>query len=607
MTKYEAIQYIDNYTWSTMRLGLDRTRELLERLGNPQKQLKFVHVAGSNGKGSTCAMLDAVLRKAGLKTGLYTSPFIQDFCERMRICGKNIPGPRLAELTEQVKSAADAMEDHPSQFELVTAIGMLYFAQEHCDIVVLEVGLGGLLDSTNVIDAPEVAVITNIGLEHTEFLGNTIPEIAQNKVGIIKPGSAVVCYDGEADAKKVVEDACRKAQDPLLLSDFSKLRAHSCSLQGQIFDYRERTDLHLNLIGDYQLNNAAVALDTLDALRTRGWNISEEAIREGLAQVEWPARFEVFRQEPLFILDGGHNPQCVDALCGSLKQLLPGKKYVFLLGVLADKDYQAMMAKVIPLAQEFICLTPFSDRALPAADLAEYLNRAGAKAQAFDQVKDGIRSALDAAGEDGILVSFGSLYLAGAVRTEFPKVYRTWLRHRKISARDSLTVSERTQKSASVCEKIRSTKAYQNAKTILLYRAVRGEVSLEPLIQFAEADGKRIAYPLCISESQMEARIPVDENGWHPGAFHIPEPVPEHSDLVPPEEIDLVISPLTAFDESCMRMGMGAGYYDRYLPKCTNAEVMGAAFEAQKTGKVPAETWDVPLDAVITEKERYLR
>ena len=220
MTAQEAIAYIENYTWSTTRLGLDRTRELLYKLGDPQKRLKFVHVAGSNGKGSTCAMLDSILRAAGYRTGLYTSPYIQDFCERMRVDGENIPGGTLARLTERVKQIADAMEDHPSQFELVTAIAMQYFLEAGCEIVVLEVGMGGALDSTNAIDAPEVAVITNLALEHTEYLGHTLAEIAATKGGIIKRGCSVVAYPNVPEVTDVIERICREQGAPLIWADF---------------------------------------------------------------------------------------------------------------------------------------------------------------------------------------------------------------------------------------------------------------------------------------------------------------------------------------------------------------------------------------------------
>ena len=249
MTDREAISYIENFGWSTTRLGLERTRELLASLGNPQKGLKFIHVAGSNGKGSTCAMLDAILRRAGFRTGLYTSPYIQDFCERIRVDGENIPGPALARITERVSALADRMADHPSQFELVTAVAMEYFAERQCDIVVLEVGMGGALDSTNVIDAPEVAVITNIGLEHTEYLGSTLSEIAAAKAGIIKPGCACVCYDSVPEVIDVVKAVCKEKNVPLTIADFSRAKTLSYDLDGQRF-LRNGNCYRLNLLGN---------------------------------------------------------------------------------------------------------------------------------------------------------------------------------------------------------------------------------------------------------------------------------------------------------------------------------------------------------------------
>ena len=233
MTAEEAIAYIENYTWSASRLGLERTQELLRALGDPQKQLKFVHVAGSNGKGSTCAMTESILRAAGYRTGLYISPYIQDFCERMQVNGENIPGQRLADITERVQAIADAMSDHPSQFELVTAIAMVYFLEEHCDIVVLEVGMGGALDSTNAIDAPEVAVICNIGLEHTEYLGSTLEAIAATKAGIIKPGCAVVCYDGAPQVTQVIAQVCQDKAVPMALARCGEIAPLSHDLSGQ--------------------------------------------------------------------------------------------------------------------------------------------------------------------------------------------------------------------------------------------------------------------------------------------------------------------------------------------------------------------------------------
>lgn len=418
MTPQEAIAYIETGIWSTMRLGLDRTYELLELLGNPQKKLKFIHVAGSNGKGSTCAMLDEILHRAGYRTGLYTSPYILSFCERMRVNGEDIPGERLAEVTEKVKALAESMEDHPSQFEMVTAIALEYFYQSGCDIVVLEVGLGGETDSTNAIDAPEVAVITNIGLEHTEYLGDTLEKIAAVKGGIIKTGCHAVCYDGAPEVSATIANICKEKQVPLHQLDFSGLEPLSQSLMGQEFRWKGQP-YRLKLTGPHQLCNAAVVLETVECLRSRGWKINDEAVREGLEHVSWPARMEVLQNDPLTIVDGGHNPQCAQMLKESLRQLLPGRKVVFLAGVLEDKDYPEIMELLMPVAQEFVCLTPVNERALPAEKLAEYLRGQGAKAVACEAVEEGILAARKAAGEDGIVVAFGSLYLAGVVRKEF--------------------------------------------------------------------------------------------------------------------------------------------------------------------------------------------
>ena len=600
MNSTEAIEYIERYTWSRTRLGLDRTRELLARLGDPQKALRFVHAAGSNGKGSTCAMLDAILRRAGYRVGLYTSPYIEDFCERIRVDGENIPGDRLAAITERTAALADAMEDHPSQFELVTAIAMEYFRERACDIVVLEVGMGGALDSTNAIDAPEAAVITNIGLEHTEYLGGTLPEIAAAKAGIIKPGCACVCYDLPPEAAAVVERTCRETGVPLTRADFSLLEPRSHSLEGQRFAYRGK-EWDLALLGRHQLRNAAVALETVEALRRRGWTIGDDAVREGLRSVKWPARLELLGREPLFLLDGGHNPQCAEALAEALSELLPGKKAVFLTGVLRDKDYPRIMDTILPLAESFVCLTPFSDRALPGEELAAYLCQRGARAVSCADPAAGIAAALDAAGRDGLVVSFGSLYLAGAVRSAFPGACRAWLRREKIAARDRMTPMRRGFVSDRVARSIAGTEAFQKARTVMLYKAVRGEVRLQAL-ESAFGGEKRFVYPLCVSETEMEALAPRDRDAWKPGAFGIPEPDPARSDMVDPGEIDLVICPCTAFDSRGNRLGMGAGYYDRFLPRCGRARIMAAAFEVQRAKSIPAGPLDVPMEAVCTEE-----
>lgn len=416
MTYEEALTYLNTHGWSRTNLGLDRTRELLCALGDPQRRLRFVHVAGTNGKGSTCAMLAAILQAAGYRTGLYISPYIQDFRERIQVNGRPIDPDSLAEITERMKAAADSMADHPTHFEMITAIGMEYFRLCRCDIVVLEVGMGGEFDSTNVIDAPEVAVITNIGLDHTEYLGDTVEKIAATKGGIIKSGCDCVCYNGDPAAVSVIEQICGERGVPLTVPHEARpipAVPGSDPFAGQRFEYLGRQwDLHL--LGPHQLGNAAVVLEAVSALRRRGFDISDEAIAAGLTQVRWPARFEVLRREPLFILDGGHNPQCAQALAACLDAYLPGVKVTFLMGMLADKDYGKVLDTVAPYAERFICIRPENPRALDPARLAEEARRRGAQAEAYEDTAQAVQICREMTGP---VVAFGSLYAAGEIRT----------------------------------------------------------------------------------------------------------------------------------------------------------------------------------------------
>jgi len=433
MNSKEAVSYIESFGWSKGQPDLDKTRKILAALGNPQNNLKFIHVAGSNGKGSSCAMFDAVLRAAGFHCGLYTSPYIEEFTERIQLGGEKISEGDLARITEKVKSAVEGLGVSPSQFELITAIAMLYYAEKKAEIVVLEVGLGGEFDATNVIDVPELACITNIGLEHTEYLGNSIAEIARAKGGIIKEGGDVVCYDGHADAVNVIKEICRERHANLTVVDFNNLQFISSSLEGQVFKWKGE-EYELGLLGPHQLHNAALVLTGLELLakKPRGqvpWSklskISKKNqgtcpqwFKQGLKAVRWPARLEVLGRDPLFILDGGHNPQCAEALAGAIKSLIPGGKSVVLTGVLADKDYQAIFEHLIPVALEFVCITPNSSRALPAEKLAQYLGERGAKAEAAGSYEEGIALARKKA-RDGAVIAFGSLYMAGEIRTIF--------------------------------------------------------------------------------------------------------------------------------------------------------------------------------------------
>ena len=421
MTYEEALSYIHSICWKGSKLGLDRTRELLGKLDDPQKELKFIHIAGTNGKGSTAAMLSSILEEAGYRVGLYTSPFINRFNERMQVNHQPIPDEELAALTEYVRPHADAMADSPTEFELITALAMVWFARQKCDIVVLEVGMGGELDSTNIIDVPEAAVIAAMGLDHVKELGPTMADIARAKAGIIKEGGRVVSYGGNPEADEVIAAVCRARNASLCQPDFSAIVPGDFSLEGQTFSYKGWRGLRIPLVGAYQMNNAAVVLETVEVLRQRGWSISDEAVRQGLADTRWPARFEVLRRDPVFIVDGGHNPHGIRATAESLRRLFPGRKITFVTGVMADKDVEHILGLIVPLADQFFTVRPDNPRAMDAGELARRIEAMGAKATACASVRDGVDRAIQAEGPHGVACALGSLYMSGEVRSCFGK------------------------------------------------------------------------------------------------------------------------------------------------------------------------------------------
>ena len=411
----QAINYIHSLYRPGNKPGLHRIRQLLALLGNPEKDLKFVHIAGTNGKGSTAAMTASILCKAGYKAGMFTSPYIYRFHERIQMDGQQITDEKLLPLILKVKALAETMEEMPTEFEFVTALAMEYYRNENCPIVVLEVGMGGKLDATNAIPAPEVAVITNIGLDHTDALGDTLEKIAANKAGIIKEGCTAVVYRGSEGVEAVYEDVCQTLNVPLKKADFAGLQLRSHDLFGQVFHCGSRKDIQLPLLGDHQLHNAAVVLSVVDALIEKGWVITEEHVYAGLRDVRWPGRFDIVCREPLFIIDGGHNPQCLDALVENIRDYLPGRQIIALTGVLADKDYGDMYKPVLPYIQQFVCITPDNPRRLPAKELAEHLRAVGAKATAYDTVAQGVAAAKAMADKDGVVLCFGSLYAIGDI------------------------------------------------------------------------------------------------------------------------------------------------------------------------------------------------
>lgn len=416
----DALQYIESTAMLGSRLGLARVEELLQKLGSPEKKLKFVHVAGTNGKGSTSAMLASVLEKSGYRTGLYISPHLLRYHERFCINGQAVSDDGLTAATRRVKAAADTLADAPTQFELLTCIAFCIFEAENCDIVVLEVGLGGRLDATNVIPVPEVAVITRIGLEHTEILGDTVEKIAAEKAGIVKPGGTVVLGDQTNAVRGVVADICRRTGAQLKMTDLSEVEFHSSSLQGQRFGWRQYPEIALSLLGSHQLQNASTALETILQLRQKGWNIPDAALLEGLKHTVWPGRFECVSTCPAIVIDGGHNRQCAEAIAAALRDYFPGKQVIFLIGVLADKDFSGIFDALLPLAKQVAAVTPDSPRALEAQTLCQRLKTDYhfANATPCSSVAEALALVRQSAQKGDVICACGSLYLIGEVRAQ---------------------------------------------------------------------------------------------------------------------------------------------------------------------------------------------
>lgn len=412
MTYTEALEYIHSICWTFTKPGLERISALCEKLGNPQDELKFIHVAGTNGKGSFCSMIDSVLRAAGYKTGLFTSPYIKVFNERMQFCGENIADDELAEITEYVKPFADSMEDKPTEFELITAIGFEYFKRKGCDVVILEAGMGGRLDSTNIIKSSLLSVITGISLDHTAFLGDTVEKIAAEKAGIIKEGGAVLFGGNSKSVEEVIKAQAAKMNADYHFADKSSLDITASDLTGSTFNYLGYRDVKLPLLGLYQPWNAANVLCALEILKTKGFTVADDAIRAGLLAARWPARFEIISRDPLIIFDGAHNPEGIETAVASIKRYFGDRKVCILTGVMKDKDYNYIAGKFAEIADRAFTITPDNPRALPAEEYAKVLEGVGIKATSYSSVPAALEDAKKYAKEtDTALLCLGSLYM----------------------------------------------------------------------------------------------------------------------------------------------------------------------------------------------------
>ncbi|MBQ1537701.1 MAG: bifunctional folylpolyglutamate synthase/dihydrofolate synthase [Ruminococcus sp.] len=406
-------QLISRYTKLGQRVSdLSRIESLMKAVGDPQNKLRFIHIAGTNGKGRVTEMLARTLTAAGFKTGSFTSPYILRYNDRIRIDGTEITDAQLDELADIVDEAVGGLAAGFSQFEITQAMALLHYQRQGCDIVVFETGLGGLLDSTNVIPPPEAAVITSIALDHTAILGGTVEEIARHKAGIIKKGSAAVCSACvEGKALAVIEKQAAACGTKLIVPDMSRMTVHSCGIFGSEFDFGGLSGLRLRMGGRHQLYNAAAVIETVGALRGRGYDIPEKALREGLA-AQIPARVQILRETPPVILDGSHNPEGISALAAVVGELPRPRRAV--IGMLSDKDSRDAARLIADSFDEFICVDGFMPNARPAEELAELLYECGAAARASDlPAAETVRQL--AANADGPLVICGSLYLASEI------------------------------------------------------------------------------------------------------------------------------------------------------------------------------------------------
>ncbi len=413
----ETLTYLYGLDRFGMKLGLDNIRALLSRLGNPEDGLRFVHVAGTNGKGSVCAFLDSILRNSGYRVGLYTSPHLVRFNERIKVSGSEIPDADVVRLTEEIRPHAEVLAEknkarHPTFFEFTTAMALRYFLEQKVDAVVLEVGLGGRLDATNIV-LPEVAVITRLGYEHTEHLGRTIVRIAKEKAGIIKEGTAT--WTIEQPGLEAIDERCRELRAPLRLvgRDLTVSR-QPLGTDGQrlLFTGSRSWDYRISLLGTYQAENAALAFGAVQELRSLGWRISETGVRKGFLKARWPARLQLYGRYPAVVLDSTHTTEGAEKLRESIEELFPKRRVHLVIGLLSDKDLAGIASHLSPPCSTVIATQPRTERAYPAERVARAFGAVNS-VRIANPVEDAVEQAISMATPADVVLITGSLYTAG--------------------------------------------------------------------------------------------------------------------------------------------------------------------------------------------------
>lgn len=418
MNERQVMEYMEQVSAYGIVPGLDSIRELCRELGDPQKELRFVHIAGTNGKGSVSAFLAEILKCAGYRVGRYLSPALFQYRERIQVNGSCITKAALGRGVERIKGICDGMVarglPHPTPFEIETALGFLYFREKACDVVVLETGMGGLLDATNIVENTLAAVLTSVSMDHMQFLGDTPEKIAFQKAGIIKRGCRVVSAVQRKEVMEVIQAGAEALGCPLQAVEPEMISHVRYGLEKQSFDYGGLKKLELSLAGKYQIENAALAVETVEALREQGLSVSEEALRLGLLRTQWPGRFTLIGKKPYFIVDGAHNEEAAVRLAESLEFYFTNKRVIYIMGVLKDKEYEKIIASTHALADQIITVTPPGNpRALPAYELARAVAEVHCDVTAADSLEEAVEMSRLLAGKDDVIVAFGSLSFLG--------------------------------------------------------------------------------------------------------------------------------------------------------------------------------------------------
>jgi len=418
MNDKEAMAFVEGIESLGIVPGLDSIRKLCEALGNPQDTLKFVHIAGTNGKGSTLAYISAILKCAGYKVGRYISPTIFEYRERIQVNGRMITKKALGEGMELVKAACEDMVarglPHPTPFEVETALAFWYFQKMKCDIVVLETGMGGLLDATNVITTTLAAVIASVGRDHMKFLGNTVEEIAKQKAGIIKNDCYVICMKQKNSVMQVIEEEAQRKNSILRVADPEQASHIRYGIEKQQFDYADMKKLEITLAGQFQIANAVLAVETVLTLSEKGFAVARQAIRKGLLETRWQGRFTVVARKPLFIVDGAHNEDAAAKLANSIEFYFTNKRIIYIMGMLKDKEYDKVIDLTYKYADQIITVTPPENpRALPAYELAKEIAKVHSKVTAVDSLEEAVEMSRLLAGKDDVIIAFGSLSYLG--------------------------------------------------------------------------------------------------------------------------------------------------------------------------------------------------